>query len=571
MDDSINPEVLDSLVAGLKKAGVNTPLNGSVPSGIRPLCFQNASASFRKPHIGSGELLTDDGKGKLSRLIDSVAADVIASALDDILAWDSSAGSWLLWQGTHWQPQPTATPAEGLIAQAVTTGTTPLGFRVAYLDGITKIIQRRDILQRPPRPAGVVPFLNGLLDLKSGTLRPASPTDSLDWVLPHRYAKGADCPTIRSWLTSAVDDDGDTVELLRAWLAALVRGLPVQRFLMLKGRGGTGKSTFERLAGALIGDSNLVITSLKDLEENRFESAKLYGKRLCQIHEAGRHGGALNMLKSITGGDHLRLERKHVQQTGSFVFGGLVLLATNEDMQTSDSTSGLERRRIQVRFNRTVSPAQKADWEAKGGEAAVLHTEIPGLVNWWLALPESAIRGSLENLPDRVRKDNLLGMAAGNSCADWLLECVVPDPKADTEAANQIGTKTECRDKDSGATYYANASTWLYPSYLTYCQEHGRARPVSARKFSDTVVDIAEHLGHVITRERHPTTRAYHLTGLRLRAYKDDDQKPEDLWRASGTIVEPSGNQQPPQRKERNLGSQIFGSENSSAPDGEVF
>ena len=569
--DDITPEALDSLVAGLKKAGINTPLNGSVPSGIRPLGFQNASGSFHhasaKPHIGPGELLLDDGKGKLSRLIDSLAAEVVASALDDILAWDRESQSWLLWQGTHWQPQPSATTAEGLIASAVTTGTKPMGFRVAYLNGITQIIQRRDILQRPPRPAGVVPFLNGLLDLKSGTLRPASPTDSLDWVLPHRYAKGADCPTIRSWLTSAVDDDGDTVELLRAWLAALVRGLPVQRFLMLKGRGGTGKSTFERLAGALIGDSNLVITSLRDLEENRFESAKLFGKRLCQIHEAGRHGGALNVLKSITGGDALRLERKHVQQTGSFVFGGLVLLATNEDMQTSDSTSGLERRRIQVRFNRTVTSAEKADWEAKGGEAAVLHTEIPGLVNWLLALPESAIRDRLENLPDRVRKDNLLGMAAGNSCADWLLECVAPDP----EASQQIGVKQECRDKDSGATYYANASEWLYPNYLTYCQEHGRARPVSARKFSDTVLDIAEHLGHVITRERHPSTRAYQLVGLRLRTYADDDQTPEDLWRVSETMAKGNGSQPPPYRKDRKSGRQIFTPENSSVPAEEVF
>ena len=47
MDNSISPEVLDSLVAGLKKSGVNTPLNGFVPSGIRPLGFRNASASFR--------------------------------------------------------------------------------------------------------------------------------------------------------------------------------------------------------------------------------------------------------------------------------------------------------------------------------------------------------------------------------------------------------------------------------------------------------------------------------------------------------------------------------------------
>ena len=96
--DDITPEALDSLVAGLKNAGVNTPLNGSVPSGIRPLGFRNASASFRKPHIGSGELASVNATtGNKSRLIDSMAAKGVARPLDAIMAWDGSAGSWLRW------------------------------------------------------------------------------------------------------------------------------------------------------------------------------------------------------------------------------------------------------------------------------------------------------------------------------------------------------------------------------------------------------------------------------------------------------------------------------------------
>ncbi|MCK7579072.1 MAG: DUF5906 domain-containing protein [Chromatiales bacterium] len=86
---------------------------------------------------------------------------------------------------------------------------------------------------------------------------------------------------------------------------------------------------------ALIGISNTAISTLQNLETNRFETAKLHGKRLCMINESGRHGGELNMLKAITGGDHIPIERKNVQQTGSFVFEGLVLMATNEPMVSS--------------------------------------------------------------------------------------------------------------------------------------------------------------------------------------------------------------------------------------------
>ena len=67
----ITPEALDTLVVGLKKAGVNTPLNGSVPSGIRPLGFHNASGSFRnasvKPPINPGALLTTEAEVTVDR------------------------------------------------------------------------------------------------------------------------------------------------------------------------------------------------------------------------------------------------------------------------------------------------------------------------------------------------------------------------------------------------------------------------------------------------------------------------------------------------------------------------
>ncbi len=217
-------------------------------------------------------------------------------------------------------------------------------------------------------------------------------TTALDWCLPHRYEKDADCPNIKSWLSLSVDHDEETVQLLRAWLAALVRGIELQIFLVLIGRGGSGKGTFQRLCMALIGIGNAAICSLRDLEENRFETAKLYGKRLCMVNEAGKHGGALNMLKAITGGDHIPLERKHVQQSGSFVFGGLVLMATNEQVTSSDATSGLERRRITVRFPRSATPEERADWRERGGEEGVLHSEIPGLLNWLLAMPVKEIR-----------------------------------------------------------------------------------------------------------------------------------------------------------------------------------
>lgn len=492
-------------------------LRYGAPSG--PQLVRNSSAELEDALIRA----TDKGP---ARVIDSQAASIIAKALHDRLIWDAEAGAWLRWVGTHWQPLINSAPADKLIADAVTIGTGWLGYQLSYLTGVTGIICRRGLLPPIAWPRGVVPFLNGLLDVQTRTLRPATPQDALDWSLPHQYDPAATCPTIRAWLRSAVEDDDETCELLRAWLAALVRGITLQNFLVLIGRGGSGKGTFQRLAMALVGSQNVAVTSLRDLEENRFETAKLFGRRLALVNEAGRHGGSLNVLKAITGGDHVSLERKHVQQSGSFVFGGLVLMASNEQILSSDMTSGLERRRLMVRFPRSATIEEREDWYRRGGEEAVLHAEIPGLVNWLLELPVEEIRHRIDSPPERVAADNLLGMAAGNGVADWLMTCCIPgpvDPASPGAYQIQIGAKVEYRD--SGVLRYEGAYDRAYPSYLTWCNETGR-RPVSVVKFASILIDIAETLGHRIERHQHPRTRAAWLHGLRLRG----EHEPAHDW-----------------------------------------
>jgi putative DNA primase/helicase len=462
--------------------------------------------------IGPGALLYET-KAEGRRVIESLAAEIVSRALTGQLAWDPQAQSWLLWSGAHWEPLTVAAPAEKLLADAVHVGTEPIGFRPSYLDGITRLICRRDLLPAPEPPADTVPFSNGLLSIATRELTPATPLRAHRWCLPHAYSAAASCPTIHAWLLRSVGGDTETVELLRAWMAALIRGIPLQKLLILLGPGGTGKGVFQRLATALIGVQNTAVTKLRDLEENRFETAKLFGKRLCMVNEAGRYGGAINILKAITGGDHIPLERKHVQQSGSFVFEGLVLMASNDQVATTDVTSGLERRRLTVEFRRRATLAEKANWERRGGETAVLHREIPGLINWLLVLSTDEIHRRIEEPPRSVRASNLLGMAAGNSVADWLMESCVPAKDAWT----QIGQKAELRHRDTGLVYYEFADSRLYPHYLTWCRRTGRDKPLALKRFRDTVVDIAETLGHKVTGGQQPETKKSGITGLRLR------------------------------------------------------
>jgi putative DNA primase/helicase len=225
------------------------------------------------------------------------------------------------------------------------------------------------------------------------------------------------------------------------------------------------------------------------MEANKFETANFYGKRLVKITDSNKYGDSVDVLKAMTGQDHLRIERKHQQQTGGFIYGGLVILASNENLATTDHTSGLERRRLTVTFDRRVPDSEKQSWDALGGEDAVLYSEIPGLINWLLELSQEDISRIIRNPPERTKAANLEAMKSSNPLAEWFLECCV----ADLLAWTQVGVKVEIRGQYV-ETKYSDSDKHLYPSYLQWAQQHNRT-PVSIRRFREITIDAIKTLG----------------------------------------------------------------------------
>jgi len=383
-----------------------------------------------------------------------------------------------------------ASLVDKVIIDQLFVGTDSLGFSNSYRNNIKALITDGDFLPLSKVAQVFLPFRNGLLCPRTKTLHPTAPDTAQTWCLPYDYTTGADCKNIKAWLLKAVDNDVETVEFLRAWLAALLHGrADLQKFLHIIGSGGTGKGTFMRVATKLIGEHNAVTTSLKEMETNKFETANFYGKRLVKITDSNKYGDSIDTLKAMTGQDHLRLERKHQQQSGGFIFGGLVILASNENLATTDHTSGLERRRLTVTFDRRATDAEKQAWCALGGEDAVLYSEMPGLVNWLLELSQDDISRIIRNPPERTKAANLEAMKAGNPLAEWFLERCIDDPFAWT----QVGVKVEIKGQYV-ETQYRDSDKYLYPNYLQWAQQHNRA-PVSIRRFREITIDAIKTLG----------------------------------------------------------------------------
>lgn len=452
--------------------------------------------------------------GVTRRKIESQAAVILADAMRGRYAHDTTVGVWHVYTGTHWAPCDTAAAVEKYIAEALYVGTDPIGFRPGYMAGVIRILTAAAKLPLQSAPAGKIPFRNGLLDIGTRTLSPATPDHAATWCIPHDYTAGTDCPIFFRWLWSATGGDDGLIAVIRAFIAAAITGrADLQKFLNLLGPGGTGKGTLIRLLFAILGPANCVSTDLRQLENNKFETAALYGKRLAVITDSDRYNGTVNVLKAMTGQDPLRNERKNQQQSGSFVFGGMVLIASNEPLSSTDYTSGLDRRRVVVTLDRRIPPEEREVFLAAGGEEA-LHREIPGIIDWALGLSAEEVTAIFLRPPAKAAAAAHESLLAQNPVADWIAHNLVPERGVWT----QIGHKTEYRTS-GGRIVYEDADEKLYPNYLTWCHQSGR-EALALRRFRWAMVDMIRTLGGDVVESRRSLGPG--VQGVRLRRETED-------------------------------------------------
>ena len=351
-----------------------------------------------------------------------------------------------------------------------------------------------------------IPLENGVFNLQTRELEPHRPDLWCNWFLPYPYDPGADCPTVKSWLLETLQDDQGMVEVLRAWINAVIKGrTDLQKYIELIGPGGTGKGTFLRLVKDLVGDQNTGVTELRELETNRFEGAAIYGKRLLQITDSSSFSGRVDKLKAITGQDPIRYEKKNKQQGPSFTPTCLVMVASNEMIQSADYTSGLERRRLTVLFeNQPEKPDRLLQSKLKN--------ELPGVLNWVLALSDQQVEQIISDpasVAPSAGKMKLKMLLETNPLIAWIHSNLVLDQKVET----YIGLK---KIWDGG---YENTSSWLYANYLKWCDGQNN-RPLSVKKFSPDLKDIfSSQLKLPVT--KHSGRRGSYFYGIRIRTSHD--------------------------------------------------
>jgi putative DNA primase/helicase len=186
------------------------------------------------------------------------------------------------------------------------------------------------ILEELPDGRRYIGFQNGIYDLQIKTLIPFDSKLFIFSLIPFNFfteppksVNTTDFPKIYNWLKYISRDNQDILNLLIYYLYCIIHSKTnYQIFLEIIGPGGSGKSTFIKLATCLVGMNNVRNTQLSFLENNRFETAALLNKKLIIITDSETYAGNVSVLKAITGEDPLRLEEKNKPVGNPFIIRG---------------------------------------------------------------------------------------------------------------------------------------------------------------------------------------------------------------------------------------------------------
>lgn len=308
-------------------------------------------------------------------------------------------------------------------------------------------------------PKWWINFKNGMLDVQEMKIHPHSPEYRSMNQIPHEFSfqpvKGEN--TLK-FLKEALPDSGDR-QMFYTYLGyCMTCDTSMQKFMMIKGEGGTGKSRLIALAEYIVGKPNYVNVSLADLNE-RFYPSNLFGKLMNSCADISTAPlNAVDVLKKCTGDDEIIFERKGMDANRSFRSYAKLLFSANKIPLNLDEKSNAFYRRLLI-LEMNVKPA-KIDLRLDEKLQSEVQFSIFMAVRW---LHEMYEKGRIPESENSKRLVNELYKDA-DSVKAWLEDCMKPAAGA------------RC------------SRTVLYDLYDKYCEENDR-QAIGRAKFYKNLVD----------------------------------------------------------------------------------
>lgn len=304
-------------------------------------------------------------------------------------------------------------------------------------------------------PRHYINFQNGYLDCISGKMLQHNPKHYSINQIPHNYNPDDEYAvndTVERWLDFITPCEDDREMLLEYCGLCMTTDTRQQKFLILNGVGGSGKSTLIKLLEEVIGCENISNISLKEFQ-TRFASHGLLNKLLNSC--ADLEIDALNdvsLIKKILGEDSLRAEAKG-KDAISFKSYAKLIFSTNElPLVLSEKSNGFYRRLLILNMNR-IPEKRRTDFydDLRAGIDYFIHLCVE-------ALRRMYERGYIIESAESVKAVKLM-RCESDTVQAWLTDICYTD---------DITTKTDRAE--------------LYRSYDSYCDDNDR-RPLSRNAF----------------------------------------------------------------------------------------
>ena len=242
-----------------------------------------------------------------------------------------------------------------------------------WIPGVVKVAPAVDLL----------PFENGLLDVRARTLIPHTPDLFNTHVVPHQF--DTDAPPGSRWeqfLDEVFLDDVVSRMLLQEIFGYILSGqTSFQKIFLLAGPKRSGKGTILRVLREMVGAPWVTSPQLSDLA-GQFGLAPLLGRKLAilsDVRVTGRSASAaIENLLSISGEDPKSVHRKYKEAVEVRRLETRFIMASNELPTFRDSSGALASRFVPVQMDRSFYGKEEL------GLTDTLLAEMPAVLNWSL-------------------------------------------------------------------------------------------------------------------------------------------------------------------------------------------
>lgn len=477
-DQEVTEQVLTPPAESQGPAPSETPVqdppaeNGHGKRAPRYLPFATVKAALDAQEYGDAELMAEFYRGKM--------------------VYDHAEGAWYLWRGHYWERDKVGVVYRAIArkiapqylhaaAEAQEAGQEDTSKKMAARAAALRNKKRMDnVLSLASRQEGIAltgdewdadPWVlgcgNGVIDLRSGKIRPGRPEDYIRAHSPVLWDQYATCPTWQRFMSEVFGGDADLVAFMRRLLGYSITGLTREHvFPVLWGEGRNGKSTMlETLADVLGND--IATSSQADalMDASRGGDGpkpfiwSLRGKRLVWASESNE-GRRINegLVKQLTGGDRLNVRTLHSKPV-EFMPTHTLLLLTNHKPHINADGSAIWDRVYLIPYTQRFIDQPQAENEHKRDPdlREKLQAELPGILTW-------LVRGCLEY--------QTLGLIAPAAIVAATSEY------RDEEDTTGMYVQERCILKDGAEV----KSSLLYQDYSSWCKENG-IQPMSITAF----------------------------------------------------------------------------------------